>query len=199
MESTNYIIGIDEAGRGPLAGPVYLGAVLATSDFNFGIFSDLNDSKQMKESQRISVFNKAKKVAKERAGFCVTTSYTKAKTIDRQGIEAAINAAIKRCLKRLSVAPDNVYIYLDGGLQAPQKFKFQKTIVRGDSKVPIISLASVLAKVSRDQYMIRAEKRYPKFKFGQHKGYGTKTHRTTIKQHTPSSIHRLSYLSNIIK
>lgn len=199
MESPSYIIGIDEAGRGPLAGPVYVGCVLTTADFDFRQFSDLDDSKQMKEHQRVSVFKKAQKIAEKKTDFYITTSYTKAKTIDREGITEAINTAIKRCLDRFSVASESAHIYLDGGLQAPEKYKFQETITGGDSKVPIISLASVLAKVSRDQYMVKAEEHYTEFKFGQHKGYGTKAHRQAIKKHSPSDIHRRSYLSNIIK
>lgn len=195
MKQRELIIGIDEAGRGPLAGPVYVGLVLAPADFDFGIFANLNDSKQMTEQQRVKIIEKLKNSSD--LPIQTKVSFTEAATIDKIGIVPAIQQAINRGLKRLDVDHESSYIYLDGSLKAPQTFP-QETIIGGDGLVPIISLASVVAKVARDRYMERVGERYLEYGFAQHKGYGTKAHRDAIKQHGPSSLHRKSFLSNLI-
>ncbi|MEX2514924.1 MAG: ribonuclease HII [Candidatus Paceibacterota bacterium] len=198
MKKPTLHIGIDEAGRGPLAGPVYVGLVAAPIDFDFGIFPHLDDSKKMTERRREKVYTILRKMEEASPGIRWTTSHTSATEIDSDGIQQAVQNAIDSGLERLVPNPDNVKIYLDGGLQAPDKFKHQKTIIGGDGIQPIISLASVIAKVSRDNHMRRLDVMYPTFKLAQHKGYGTEAHCEAIQTHGPSPIHRRSYITNIV-
>lgn len=198
MKQPDYILGIDEAGRGPLAGPVYVGAVLAPAGFDFSVFSRLNDSKQMSESQRELVCKELQAMEEgDGEEIISTTSFSRPSTIDEHGINPSIKTAIQRCIRRLDPDPKNVQVYLDGGLSAPDSFR-QKAIIGGDAIEPIISLASVAAKVSRDNYMKRIDGKYPEYNFAQHKGYGTAKHRQAIKREGLSDIHRQTYCQKLI-
>lgn len=115
--------------------------------------------------------------------------------IDKRGISHAINLAIKRGLKKVVANPKNSQILLDGRLFAPVEFKNQKTIIRGDEKETSIALASIVAKVTRDRYMVRLSKKFPKYGFGKHKGYGTRDHYKAIKKHGLTKFHRKSFLT----
>jgi len=192
------IVGIDEAGRGPLAGPVAVGVVQVYKLEKFKkLVRGIKDSKQLSESDRELWFSLAKE-AKKRGELDFKVSLVSEKIIDKHGISYAIRLGIKRCLKSLKVET-GAQIFLDGSLKAPPEFKRQLTVVKGDEKIPVISLASVCAKVNRDRKMVRVSKKFPKFGFEVHKGYGTRAHLAAIKLHGPTPLHRLSFLKNVLK
>lgn len=188
------IVGIDEVGRGPLAGPVSVGIVVVRKPFTI---PGLTDSKKMTPRARLAVWEVAQEMTRMGdISFGVFSS--EVSTIEECGIVAGIERAIARGLRTLLPTPDSVEVFLDGGLHAPRAYR-QETIVRGDSLVPAISLASVLAKVSRDTYMASvAEKRFPGYGFSKHKGYGTAEHIAALKRLGPSPIHRMSFLSGLV-
>jgi len=191
------IVGIDEAGRGPLAGPVSIGAVKIGRDFNQGFFKGIKDSKQLSEEEREDWFKLALEAKKSGdLDFCV--SLVSEGVIDKHGVAYAIRLGIKRCLARLN-AEEGDQIFLDGGIKAPERFRHQKTIIKGDEKMPVIALASICAKVVRDRRMVKAGKSYPEYGFHIHKGYGTRAHREALKKHGARDIHRKSFLKNIDK
>ncbi len=199
MYKMRYVVGIDEAGRGPLAGPVAVGAVsipnptslkLRRASKNF--FKSIKDSKKLSPSDRELWFALALEARKEgMLDFAV--SLVSEKVIDRKGISYAIRLGIKRSLITLDV-PEDSQVYLDGGIKAPEQFRHQLTVIKGDEKIPIISLASIVAKVIRDKKMVRLSKKFPEFNFHIHKGYGTSLHRRAIKKYGPTVIHRRSFL-----
>ncbi len=224
-----YIVGIDEAGRGPLAGPVAVGAVCtpikqydnmsrSTSHIlsSFGryestnfhplltsqnrtirtLFKGARDSKKMSEKKREEIFEKIKKAQGQNL-LQYTVVNQSAKVIDTKGISWAIKNCIKKCLEKLKVDPKHTLVLLDGGIKAPVEFIHQKTIIRGDDKELVISLASICAKVTRDTHMRKVAKKYPQYGLEIHKGYGTLRHRKAIKKHGSSSIHRKTFLKNI--
>lgn len=189
-----FVVGIDEAGRGPLAGPVAVGAVVVP----FGkkpLFSIAKDSKQLSSARREEIFKEIR-AAKKLGTLDFAVSLVSAKVIDEKGIVFAIRRAIKNCLNKLAVPPHQTLVLLDGGLSAPDHFLFQETIIRGDQSEPIIGLASIAAKVTRDAYMIKIAKKYPNYGFEVHKGYGTVAHRSCLKKHGVCEIHRRSFISN---
>lgn len=190
-----YIIGIDEAGRGPLAGPVAVGAVMAPSGFSKKILKGVRDSKKLSEKLRESWFLK---LSKESLGLRFSVSFAGSSLIDKKGISAAVRVAVKRCLEKLEAKPEECFILLDGALKAPKKFIFQKTIIGGDDLEPIISIASIVAKVKRDRKMLRLARIYPEYGFGRHKGYGTAEHCRTIRKRGLCRIHRRSFVKNLL-
>ena len=200
-----YTIGIDEAGRGPLAGPVTVGIFMVEKKSANKILKPLlklglNDSKQMKEEKREEIFGLLKDLVAGEAGHQIfyTTVSIGPKFIDENGMTKSVQIAIKRGLKKLVKNPEECDVRLDGLLKAPPEFKYQQTIIKGDTKEPTIMLASVIAKVTRDRYMCRQAKSYPQYGFERHKGYGTLSHRTAIKQNKPCLIHRKSYIAKIL-
>ncbi len=194
--NSSFIVGIDEAGRGPLAGPVSVGVVVVNSKINKKFFKGIRDSKKLSEKKREEWFERA--VVMKKSGILdYKVALVSEKIIDRKGIVEAIRVGIEDSLKKLKVSKQS-QIYLDGGLKAPKEFKKQKTIIRGDDKVPVISMASILAKVIRDRYMIKIAMNYPEYGFEEHKGYGTAKHIRAIKKFNPSKIHRKTYLTNIL-
>jgi ribonuclease HII len=206
-----FLVGIDEAGRGPLAGPVAVGVVVVPAEWGgFGgkngtrsskkkqpLFAEARDSKQLSPAAREAIFKKLQAAKKDGLlDFYVTL--VSAKIIDTRGIVFAIRRAMARSLKKLSVPPHQTQILLDGSLYAPEEFLFQKTIIRGDQSEPVISLASIAAKVTRDRHMLKLAKKYPSYGFEIHKGYGTKQHREMIKKYGQSIVHRRSFLKGIL-
>lgn len=190
-----WLLGIDEAGRGPLAGPVSVGVVKVPADFNWKLIPGVGDSKQVSEKNRNAIFIRAKQLKKEgRLDFSVVL--VAATYIDAQGIVPAINKAMVRAINKLELNPRECFIKLDGALRAPSQFA-QKTIIKGDAKEKIIGLASILAKVTRDEYMILQDKKFPCYHLAVHKGYGTKRHRGMIAQHGFTPLHRKTYCKNI--
>ncbi|OGG72802.1 hypothetical protein A3A38_00615 [Candidatus Kaiserbacteria bacterium RIFCSPLOWO2_01_FULL_53_17] len=178
MHVPRFLIGIDEAGRAPLAGPVAVGAVLVPADFDFSLVAGVKDSKQLTPLGREKWYRKI--IALEAAGMRHVVSYSSAETIDAHGITMAVYHAIASSLKRLGVGPNEAEVRLDGALHAPRKFVNQTTIVNGDEMEPVISLAAIAAKVSRDRRMMKLARRHKGYGFEKHKGYGTKEHYAAI-------------------
>ncbi len=200
-------IGIDEVGRGPVAGPVTVGAMRVKGNRLQGIVKKtekilgikLRDSKKLSKKNRELWFDEIHKWKKAKlCDFCVTS--ISAREIDRIGISHAIKKCISVCLQKLVVSsqsPDTITILLDGGLKAPISFKNQKTIIKGDEKEPIIALASIVAKVTRDRYMLTQSKKYPAYSFETNVGYGTKEQYRAIKKYGLTPLHRKTYLKNL--
>lgn len=193
------IIGIDEVGRGPLAGPVTVCAVVCDEmEYKRLKLSKLlpksgKDSKKIKENDREKFHTVLHKLKFEgRINFSVT--HVSNQIIDKKGITFAIKHAIKSNLKKLQVL-ENSLILLDGSLKAPEIFKKQKTIIKGDEKEKIISWASIIAKVERDKLMKKMHSKFPEYGFDVNKGYGTKSHMLAIGKHGPSILHRKSWLT----
>ncbi len=194
-----YIVGIDEAGRGPLAGPVAVGVCVMQKKFCdkvTEIFPHLRDSKKLSEKKREEFFEKMK-ILKRDGELNFAVALVSAKLIDEKGISYAIRSGIEGCLKKLNLNPSECEVRLDGGLKAPIEFQNQKTIIKGDESEPTISLASIVAKVTRDRYMMKLALEYPGFGFEVHKGYGTVLHRKIISEKGVCKIHRISFCRNI--
>lgn len=187
------VLGVDEAGRGPLAGPVAVGVVAVPEGFDvLKEFPGVADSKKLSEKKREKIFEMLKmRVAFGDVRF--TVEFESAEVIDEEGIVTAVRRALWRGMNKL--APDSalVHVLLDGSLKAPPEYA-QKTIINGDELVPIISLASIAAKVTRDRLMIELAKQYPLYGFEKNKGYGTAFHYEMLKKHGLCDIHRRSYI-----
>ena len=195
------LVGVDEAGRGPLAGPVSVGVVVIKDPTLPRLrgantfFKGIRDSKKLSAEERELWYALALE-AKKQGGLDFHVALVSERVIDRHGIAYAIRLGVKRCLKALGVAHDD-QIFLDGSLKAPSNFKHQQTIIKGDEKVPVISLASIMAKVTRDRKMIRLAQKFPEFKFDIHKGYGTRVHLSVLRKLGPTPIHRRSFLKSL--
>ncbi len=197
-----YIIGIDEAGRGPLAGPVSVGLVLTSTPIHPEIKKELRkikgkDSKKLSHEKREMWFEKLQ-IWKQEGKINFYVSLIPAKIIDSKGISYAIQKAMKECLDNVNADCKNCRVLLDGSLYAPQEFVNQKTIIKGDEKEPFISLASIAAKVTRDRYMAKIALKFPLYGFEIHKGYGTLSHRKLIRKHGITPLHRATFCKNII-
>lgn len=195
--SIKYVIGIDEVGRGPLAGPVTICA-FAILESELHLLKDIGakDSKVLSEQKRDVVAKKLKQLCRDgRCTFQIAS--TSSHVIDRKGLTKAISIAIASALKRLNIHPEHADIYLDGGLKAPRSFFRQHTIIHGDGLVPVISCASVLAKVHRDRLMDQYDLKFPEYGFLNHKGYGTPEHYKSIRKHGMTPIHRRLFLKEL--
>lgn len=180
------ICGIDEAGRGPLAGPVFAAAVILPDGLeDIG----LNDSKKLTEKKRDVLFD----IIREKAVAYGIGSASE-KEIDEINILNATFLAMKRAVEALGVTPD---LALVDGNRKPKTGIPEETIVKGDAKCISIAAASVLAKVSRDRYLLELDKQYPEYQFAKHKGYPTALHYEMIKRYGISPVHRLSFLKNL--
>ena len=193
------IVGIDEAGRGPLAGPVSVGVVVTPKSFDWRLLSGVTDSKQLSAVKRAEILKTAKRLKKEKK-LNFSVAMVSAKVIDEIGINKAIATAMKRAIGRLNLDSVDCEVKLDGGLRAPMEFS-QETIIKGDQKELIIGLASICAKETRDAYMVRrsVESKFAPYSFGTHKGYGTQAHRAAIRKYGISVEHRSSYCKNCLK
>lgn len=194
----SWLVGVDEAGRGPLAGPVMVGVVAVPIDFDWRMLAGVDDSKKLSAKKREVLFNLAHQLQKEdHLNFAVGES--SAALIDKKGIVGAVEAAMAKALTKLSLNPDHCEIRLDGSLRAPAIYQNQITIIGGDGLEPVIGLASILAKVTRDRYMEKMANKpeFSSYEFGKHKGYGTKAHRTVIQEQGLSLIHRRSFCRNL--
>ncbi|HUX81105.1 MAG TPA: ribonuclease HII [Candidatus Paceibacterota bacterium] len=188
-----FTLGIDEAGRGPLAGPVSVGVVMVPDGFDVAReFPGVADSKKLSEKKREELFTilEARRVQGD-VQFVVELE--SAETIDTVGIVEAVQRALTRGVAALAPDPTHIHIQLDGSLHAP-KIYTQETIIHGDALIPLISLASVAAKVTRDRLMCVLAKEYPQFSFEKHKGYGTRAHYKELAAHAPCVLHRRSFL-----
>ncbi|MEI6529139.1 MAG: ribonuclease HII [Candidatus Falkowbacteria bacterium] len=184
----NLIGGVDEAGRGPLAGPVVAACVVI--DKNFRIDHDdlslVADSKKLSAKKREKLFS----IIKEKV-LAVEIGVVDNLTIDKINILQASFLAMRRAIKKLKIEPD--YILVDGNFKIPKLEKAQTAIIGGDGKVFCIAAASIIAKVSRDWMMSEIDKQYPGYEFAKHKGYGTKAHFAKIAAIGPCPIHRFSF------
>ncbi len=182
------ICGVDEAGRGPLAGDVYAAAVILDNDI---CIEGLNDSKKLSEKKRELLYDEI--ISKAKA-YCVATASVA--EIEEFNILQATFMAMRRAVEGLGIAPDMALI--DGnrepGLNCPMQ-----TVVKGDGLSASIAAASILAKVSRDRYMAEIAEKYPQYCFEKHKGYGTKLHNEMILKYGPSPVHRMSFLKKLLK
>jgi len=190
-----WLIGVDEAGRGPLAGPVAVGVVKAPVDFDWAALPGVDDSKKLSPEKRAAIYKEACTL-RHHGHLDWAVSQVGSSVIDHTGITSAIKEAMRRAIERLDLSPAEVSFRLDGSLVAPLQFA-QATIIKGDSLWPEISLASIVAKVTRDRYMERIARRYTQYGFADHKGYGTKQHRAAIATYGKCPIHRVSYCKNI--
>jgi len=194
-----FVVGIDEVGRGPLAGPVAVCAFKMPINFVTKQFGKLKDSKKLTPEKREEIFEKLKKLKLPRggaSGIDYFVCYESAKRIDKIGISKAIKNCLEKALAKLKVKSKECIVLLDGGLKAPGKYKNQKTIIKGDEKERAIAFASIVAKVSRDALMCRLAKKYPKYNFEIHKGYGTKKHCASIRKNGLSAEHRRCFCKN---
>jgi len=235
-----YIIGIDEVGRGPIAGPVAVCTFIIKdqgsleSSIKVALenkdISKLKDSKKLSEKQREAWFSFLKK--EKEKGICnYVVSFVSNQSIDKFGIAKCIQKALDDSLMKITKSEVynfgqtfineklfmrssderggsgtrvfqkelqdfvfNTRIYLDGGLHAPKEYTNQETIIKGDELYPVISMASIMAKVMRDRVMIRYNKKYPEYGFENHKGYGTKAHYEAIKNLGKTKIHRKTFI-----
>ena len=181
------VCGCDEAGAGPLAGPVYAGAVILPEGLELPY---LNDSKQVTPKRRDKLFDQIREQA---AAWAVAS--VSPEEIDATDILSARMRAMQLAIDQLSPAPD--YALVDGNRDKGQSFAIvtpHETVVKGDGRSASIAAASILAKVSRDRYMEEMAKKYPQYLFERHKGYGTKLHYEMLDRYGPSPIHRRSFL-----
>ena len=182
------VCGVDEAGRGPLAGPVCAAAVILPDNCEI---EGLNDSKKISEKKREALFD----IIKEKA-IAYSIAYGSLEEIEEYNILEATYLAMNRAIEGLNTKAD--FALIDGN-RVPKGIKIPcETVVKGDSKSCSIAAASILAKVTRDRLMLEYDKKYPQYLFAQHKGYGTKAHYEAIKQHGVCEIHRLSFLKNVL-
>lgn len=181
------VCGIDEAGRGPLAGPVFAAAVILPENYSHSV---LNDSKKLSEKKRDEVYDD---IIKDAVSYSVGIATEK--EIDEINILNATFLAMRRAVEGLDVKPD--FAYIDGN-QYPKTGVKEETIVKGDGKCISVAAASIIAKVSRDRFMLEIGEKYPEYQFNKHKGYGTKLHYEMIEKYGVSDVHRRSFLKKIL-
>ena len=177
------VCGVDEAGRGPLAGPVYAAAVILPQG---KIIDGVNDSKKLSEKKREALFDVIKTEALD---YCIATATPE--EIDQYNILNATYLAMSRAVEGLSHPAD--YALIDGN-RMPKLSVPGETIVKGDARSASIAAASILAKVARDRFMLKMAEMYPQYQFEKHKGYGTKLHYEMLDKFGPSPIHRQTFL-----
>lgn len=198
------LIGIDEVGRGPIAGPVAVGAFVFLKPGARKLFRGVKESKQLSEQKREEWFGQIK-IAQKSGGLDFRVTFQSEKVIDTRGLSYAIKKALTTSLndlmksmkKSFGISPNMVRVLLDGGLKAPTNYPNQKTIIKGDEKEMVIALASICAKVLRDREMNLLGKKYPQYGFERHKGYGTSGHYKAIKKYGMLNTHRRSFLKNL--
>lgn len=194
--SKKFVIGIDEVGRGTLAGPVVVAAVLLAPGRHF---RNLKDSKKLSKRQREIWFQRFNK-----SNIIYALSRVSPSKIDKINISRAANIAAARAFKNLAVNHSDLAagasIYLDGGLYIKFNSSLRircnkiKTVIKGDEKYNCIKIASIIAKVARDRYMKKLHKKYPVYGFDKHKGYGTEAHLTALRKYGYSPVHRLTFI-----
>lgn len=181
------VCGVDEAGRGPLAGDVYAAAVILPRG---ELIEGVNDSKKLSAKKRDALYD----IIRERAvSFSIAVATVE--EIDRINILQASLLAMRRAVAGLSVSPD--FVLVDGNQDPKFEGIASETIIGGDGKSASIAAASILAKVARDRYMTALSEKYPEYRFDKHKGYGTKLHYELLEQHGISEVHRISFLKKL--
>lgn len=187
-EGWTLLCGVDEAGRGPLAGPVCAAAVILPRGL---VIEGLDDSKKITEKKREALFDP---ICEKALSFGV--AFASVEEIEEMNILNATFLAMNRAIEKL--APQPALALIDGNRSTGVTVN-NRCIVKGDAKCADIAAASVLAKVTRDRYMLEMAQRYPEYHFEQHKGYGTKLHYDALREHGPSPIHRMSFLKKLYK
>ena len=183
----NLVCGIDEAGRGPLAGDVYAGAVILPQGCRI---AGLNDSKKLSAAKRDLLYDE---ICEKAVAYGIGTASVA--EIEKINIRSAAFLAMKRALEKLSPQPD--YIFVDGDSVLDTDIPYL-SIIKGDAKSASVAAASILAKVLRDRRMEKMAEKYPEYGFDKHKGYGTAEHIAAIRKYGPSEIHRLSFLKRLL-
>lgn len=186
-KKNGFLAGVDEAGRGPLAGPVFAAAVILDDDV---VIDGINDSKKLSEKKREKLFDEIREKAVAYSIFSVDE-----KTIDEINILQATYSAMRGAVNGLSKMPD--YVLIDGNGDPSLDVECE-TVVKGDMKSMSIASASILAKVSRDRYMVKMAEKYPGYMFEKHKGYGTKAHYAAIEELGICPIHRKTFLKKVL-
>lgn len=182
------VCGVDEAGRGPLAGPVYAAAVILSPERPI---DGLNDSKKLSEKKREALYDV---ILDQAEAYCVASASVE--EIEEYNILGATYLAMTRAVNGLSKAPDLALI--DGNRIPPQLGVAAQTVVKGDAQSESIAAASILAKVTRDRLLVEMDAKYPQYGFAVHKGYGTAAHTAALKAYGPCPEHRLSFLKKIL-
>jgi ribonuclease HII len=182
------LCGVDEAGRGPLAGDVYAAAVVLAPDC---FIDGINDSKKLTEKKRELLFEE---ICEKAESYCIATATVA--EIEELNILGATMLAMRRAVEGLEKTPS--YVLVDGN-RMPDLPVPAETIIKGDANSASIAAASILAKVARDRKLRELDKLYPKYGFSKHKGYGTKAHYEAILEHGPSPVHRMSFLKKLYK
>lgn len=182
----NLICGVDEAGRGPLAGPVFAAAVILPLDCEI---DGINDSKKLSEKKREQLFDE---IIEHAVAYSIQSCDNK--VIDEINILQATMLAMKNAVENLSITPDIVYV---DGNRLPDINVSAEYVIKGDAKSANIAAASILAKVSRDRFMNEMNAKYPEYCFSKHKGYPTKLHYEKIREFGISDIHRLTFLKKL--
>lgn len=183
-----YVCGVDEAGRGPLAGPVCAAAVILPKGM---IIEGVNDSKKLTEKKREALFDV---ICDSALSYSIV--FAEVEEIEEVNILRATMNAMKRAVENLDIKAD--FAYIDGNTMPPIGINGE-CIVKGDAKSMSVACASILAKVSRDRLMLKYAEEYPQYAFEKHKGYGTKVHTEAIREYGPCPIHRPSFLKKILK
>ncbi len=183
-----FICGVDEAGRGPLAGPVCAAAVILPEGL---VIEGVNDSKKLSEKKREALFDV---ICDSALAYSIV--FADVDEIEEVNILRATMNAMKRAVESLDVKAD--FAYIDGNTMPSLEIDAE-CLVKGDAKSMSVACASILAKVSRDRLMLKYAEEYPQYGFEKHKGYGTKVHTEALKQYGPCPIHRMSFLKKILK
>ena len=202
-----WVIGIDEVGRGALAGPLTVGVVAIRKNASLtGSKLPLRDSKKLSPSQREAWVAYMREWKQKKNDIFFATWSMSPKEVDRLNVSQAANWAATKALSKLlidaEIDPKAAKVFLDGGLyikdtsarkKGKTAFPVSETIIKGDERVPVIALASIIAKVTRDKKLTKLHDKYPAYHLAKHKGYGTKMHRDALKAHGISDIHRLTF------
>lgn len=187
-EGYNFVCGVDEAGRGPLCGPVVAAAVILPKD---EYIEGVNDSKKLTEKKREKLYDDIMKKA-----VAASIGISDVDVIEKVNILNATKLAMKQAIEKLSIKPD--YVLIDGNQMIDINIKAE-TVVSGDAKSLSIAAASIIAKVTRDRMLIEFDKKYPEYGFAKHKGYGTKSHIEAIQKYGLTDIHRSSFCKKFVK
>ncbi len=191
MRNVSWVVGVDEVGRGPWAGPVAVGVyAVPHRAYEAPVLVAARDSKQLTPHRRAQMCGELACVPSAR----YTVTFESAAMIDRFGIRVALARALARALSQLRLNPAQALVLLDGGLHAPATYPHQRTIVRGDASERTIAAASIIAKVARDARMCSLAKKYPHYGFERHKGYGTPEHRKALLLHGVTPLHRTTFI-----
>ncbi|MBF8265396.1 MAG: Ribonuclease H [Dehalococcoidia bacterium] len=185
LQGYRFIAGLDEVGRGALAGPVGAGAVILPTNIDISLLDGVRDSKELTPAQRESLSPRIKKVA-----LAFGIGMVSSEMVDEIGIVEATRRAMAQAIKKLGVSPE--FLLVDA-LKLPKILLPQKAIIDGDKLSLSIACASIIAKVARDHLMINVEKKYPGYGFARHKGYGTPEHLDCLERFGPCPIHRRTF------